>query len=50
MMIAFTLVGQVVTSLVIDQWGLLGKEVTASKKRHWVGVAIMAVGLTIMVL
>lgn len=50
MMIAFTLVGQVVTSLIIDHWGLLGKEVTASKTRQWVGVLIMVAGLIIMVI
>jgi len=50
MMIAFTLVGQVVTSLIIDQWGLLGKEVITSKLRQWVGVLIMVAGLIIMVI
>lgn len=50
LMIAFTLVGQVLTSLAIDHWGLLGKSITKPTQKQWVGVGIMIVGLTIMVL
>lgn len=49
LMIAFTLVGQVTTSLIIDEWGLLGKEMTKSTLKKWFGVGIMVVGLIIMV-
>lgn len=50
LMIAFTLVGQVLTSLAIDHWGMLGKKVTKPTSKQWFGVAVMIVGLTIMVL
>lgn len=50
LMTAFTLVGQVLTSLAIDHWGLLGKKVTKPTPKQWFGVAVMIVGLTIMVL
>ena len=50
MMIAFTLVGQVITSLVIDHFGLLGKDISKSTPKHWVGVGIMIIGLATMVL
>lgn len=50
LMIAFTLVGQVTTSLIIDEWGLLGKKMTKSTLKKWLGVGIMVVGLTIMVI
>src|SRR3990167_4165704 len=50
MMIAFTLVGQVITSIVIDHWGLLGKSITRSTRKQWLGVGIMIVGLATMVL
>ncbi len=49
MMVAFTLVGQVVTSLVIDHFGLLGKSVSKSTPKHWLGVGIMIIGLATMV-
>jgi len=50
MMVAFTLVGQVITSIVIDHWGLLGKSISKSTRKQWLGVAIMVVGLATMVL
>jgi transporter family-2 protein len=50
MMVAFTLVGQVITSIVIDHWGLLGKSITRSTRKQWLGVGIMIVGLATMVL
>lgn len=50
MLVAFMLVGQVVTSIVIDQFGLLGKTVSKSTPKQWLGVGIMSVGLAIMVL
>lgn len=50
LMISFTLVGQVVTSLVIDEWGLLGKPSVKTGFKQWLGVGIMIVGLTIMVM
>lgn len=49
LMIAFTLVGQVTTSLIIDEWGLLGKTIHKSTLQKWLGVGIMVVGLIIMV-
>ncbi|HAS73847.1 MAG TPA: hypothetical protein DCS67_06860 [Clostridiales bacterium UBA8960] len=50
MMITFTLVGQVITSLMIDRWGLLGKESVKIHTKQWFGVGIMILGLAIMVL
>jgi len=50
LMIAFTLVGQVITSLVIDHWGLLGKSISRSTRKQWFGVGIMIIGLATMVL
>lgn len=50
LMISFTLVGQVITSLVIDEWGLLGKPAVKTESRQWLGVGIMIVGLAIMVI
>lgn len=50
MMISFTLVGQVITSLAIDRWGLLGKDAVKTESKQWIGVGIMILGLAIMVL
>ena len=50
LMIAFTLVGQVTTSLIIDEWGLLGKKMTKSTSKKWLGIGVMVVGLMIMVI
>lgn len=50
MLVAFSLVGQVITSIVIDELGLLGKTVSKSTRKQWLGVGIMIVGLAIMVL
>ena len=50
MMVAFTLVGQVITSIVIDHWGLLGKSISRSTRKQWFGVGIMIIGLATMVL
>lgn len=49
LMVAFSLVGQVVTSLTIDQFGLLGKPAVKSSFKQWLGVLVMVVGLIIMI-
>ncbi|MBM7562680.1 DMT family transporter [Fusibacter tunisiensis] len=49
LMVAFTLLGQVVTSLIIDHFGLLGKDASKTHTKQWLGVAIMSVGLWIMI-
>jgi transporter family-2 protein len=48
LMIAFTLLGQVVTSLIIDHYGLLDKPVSKTHLKQWIGVAVMSFGLWIM--
>lgn len=48
LMIAFTLLGQVITSLLIDHYGLLDKPVSKTHKKQWLGVAVMSFGLWIM--
>lgn len=48
LMIALTMLGQVVTSLIIDQFGLLGKAVSKIHYKQWIGVGVMSMGLWIM--
>ncbi|MBE5963017.1 MAG: DMT family transporter [Lachnospiraceae bacterium] len=42
------LLGQSVTSLVIDQWGLLGAEKVPFKKKKLIGIAIILAGIAVM--
>ncbi len=49
LMIALTMLGQVMTSLIIDQYGLLGKTVSKTHYNQWIGVGVMSVGLWIMI-
>lgn len=49
LMVAFSLIGQVVTSITIDQFGLLGKPPAKSSFKQWLGVLVMVIGLIIMI-
>lgn len=48
LMIALTMMGQVVTSLIIDQYGLLGKTASKTHYKQWIGISVMSLGIWIM--
>ncbi|OJV66022.1 MAG: hypothetical protein BGO41_08810 [Clostridiales bacterium 38-18] len=50
LMVAFTLVGQVLTSLIIDYLGLLGKPKLSITRKQLSGILVMIVGLVVMVI
>lgn len=50
LMVAFTLVGQVLTSLLIDYLGLLGKPKLTITKKQLSGILVMILGLIVMVI
>ncbi|MDN5352799.1 MAG: bacterial/archaeal transporter family-2 protein [Clostridiales bacterium] len=50
LMVALTLLGQVLTSLTIDHFGLFGKPKLVAGKRQWIGTAVIVAGLIIMLI
>lgn len=50
LMIGLGLLGQMLTSLCIDFFGLLGRPKVKIARNQWLGIGIMSIGLVLMVL